>query len=157
MPGSAAEFKLTQLFAFDLQRHLHLRQWLMRLLISFALLATAPCVAENSADAAQRLATDLTPVGAIRNGNDENTIPPWKGGLSQLPAGYQPGDLHVDPFAGDAPLFRIDSSSIDQFEDKLTPGQIAMLQRYSESYYLPVYPGRRSAAFPQRKIGRAHV
>ena len=123
----------------------------------FALLSAATWCAADSVGVAIRLATDLTPVGAIRSGNDDGTIPEWAGGLSQPPAGYQPGSTHMDPFADEVPLFRIDSSSFERYKDKLTPGQLAMIRRYSESYYLPVYPSRRSAALPQRIYDKTAV
>jgi hypothetical protein len=95
-----------------------------------------------------RLAEDLTPIGAERAGNAEGTIPAWEGGLTAPPANYRPGDHHPDPFAEDAPRFRIDGDNYREHEAFLGAGQVAMLRRYS-SYFLEVYPTRRSAAFPQ--------
>ena len=66
------------------------------------------------------------------------------------PSGYQPGDHHPDPFADDQPLFKIDVSNLEQHKNHLGEGQIAILEHYTDSYYLNVYPSRRSASFPQR-------
>ena len=99
---------------------------------------------------AVRLQTDLTPVGALRTGNADGTIPEWSGGISQAPQGYQPGTVHTDPFEGEKPLFRINASNLDEFADHLSPGQVAMLRKYADSYFMDVYPTHRSAAFPQR-------
>ena len=38
----------------------------------------------------ERLNKDLTPTGATRAGNADNTIPEWKGGLTVPPAGWKP-------------------------------------------------------------------
>src|SRR3546814_9432004 len=54
-----------------------------------------------------------------------------------------------DPYASDKPKFTITAQNYEQYKDNLTPGQIAMLKRYPDSYRLPVYETRRSAAMPQ--------
>ncbi len=98
----------------------------------------------------ERLQSDLTPIGALRAGNDEGSIPAWTGGIYQPPDGYQAGTVHLNPYAGEAPLFRISASNLDEYTEHLTPGQIAMLRKYDDSYFLDIYPSHRSAAFPQR-------
>ncbi len=97
-----------------------------------------------------RLTDDLTPMGSERAGNADGTIPAWTGGITQPPAGYSPGDHHPDPFADDEPLFRIDGSNYQQYADKLSVGQQATLEKYADTYYMDVYPSRRSVSFPQR-------
>ena len=101
-------------------------------------------------DEVNRLNEDLTPMGSERAGNAEGTIPEWTGGITTPPAGYSPGDHHPDPFASDQPLFRIDASNYEQYADKLSVGQKAMFERYGDTYFMDVYPTRRSASFPQR-------
>ena len=98
----------------------------------------------------ERLQTDLTPVGALRAGNSDGSIPPWTGGISKPPDGYQPGSVHLNPYDSEVPLFRINASNLDEHSGFLTPGQVAMLRKYADSYFLDVYPTHRSAAFPQR-------
>lgn len=107
-----------------------------------------PRTAENIA----RLGQDLTPMGSIRAGNVDGTIPAWTGGLGQddWPAGYQSGDRHPNPFADDEPLFTITGDNYQEYADRLSAGQIAVFERYPESYYMKVYPTRRSASFPER-------
>ena len=97
-----------------------------------------------------RLQADLTPVGALRAGNTDGRIPEWTGGINQPPQGYQPGTVHVDPFVGETTLLRISASNLDEHAAHLSPGQIAMLRKYDESYFMDVYPTHRSAAFEQR-------
>ena len=103
-------------------------------------------------DEVARLSEDLTPMGSERAGNAEGTIPAWTGGITEWPEGYSPGDHHPDPFADDEPLFRIDASNYQEYADQLSVGQIAMFERYPESYFMDVYPTRRSASYPERSI-----
>ncbi len=107
-----------------------------------------PRTAENIA----RLGNDLTPMGSIRAGNADGTIPAWDGGVTQddWPAGYQPGDRHPDLYAGDEPLFTITAQNYREYADRLGAGQIALFERYPDTYYMKVYPTHRSASFPQR-------
>ena len=97
-----------------------------------------------------RLQADLTPVGALRAGNTDGRIPEWTGGINQPPQGYQPGTVHIDPFDGETALLRINASNLDEHEAHLSPGHIAMLGKYGESYFMDIYPTHRSAAFEQR-------
>lgn len=99
-----------------------------------------------------RLGNDLTPMGSIRAGNADGTIPAWDGGITRddWPAGYQPGDRHPDPFADDEPLFTITADNYREYADRLGAGQIALFERYPDTYYMKVYPTHRSASFPQR-------
>jgi len=98
----------------------------------------------------QRLAQDLTPVGAVRAGNEEGTIPAWTGGITAPPGKYEPGMVHPDPFEGELPLLRVDASNLEEHAAHLTAGQVAMLQKYGDSYFINVYPTHRTASFPQR-------
>jgi len=97
-----------------------------------------------------RLSEDLTPMGSERAGNADGTIPAWTGGITQPPAGYKPGDHHPDPFADEKPLFRITAANYKQYADKLGVGQIALLEKYPDTYFMDVYPTHRSTSFPQR-------
>ncbi len=113
--------------------------------IWFAAAALAGVPPEEAA----KLDGEFTPLGAIRSGNTDGSIPPWEGGITQPPAGYQPGMHHPNPFAADAVLFTITAANAQQYQDKLSPGQLAMLQRYPDSWRMPVYPTRRSASYPE--------
>ncbi|MFE8069554.1 DUF1329 domain-containing protein [Marinobacteraceae bacterium S3BR75-40.1] len=95
-----------------------------------------------------RLEKDLTPVGAERAGNASGTIPEWTGGLSKPPQNWKPGTIEVDPFPYDERLFTIHSGNASLYKEHLTPGQQAMMNTYPDSYYIPVYKTRRTAAYP---------
>jgi hypothetical protein len=92
----------------------------------------------------------LTPFGAIRAGNADGSIPAWEGGITQPIAAYAgPGSLHADPYADDAPLYTVTAENMAEHAERLSPGLQAMLQRYPQSFRIPVYPSRRSHAAPQ--------
>ena len=119
--------------------------------VSILLLTALAFQAQAKVDASQaaRLEQDLTPLGGERAGNAAGTIPAWSGGLATPPAGYQPGMHHPDPYAGDKPLYRVDGQNLAQYEQQLPVGLKALLQQ-NPSFYLRVFPTRRSAAAPQR-------
>ncbi|MHB1369209.1 MAG: DUF1329 domain-containing protein [Pseudomonadaceae bacterium] len=120
--------------------------------VKIAVLLTAcaswPVLAAVDASQAARLGQDLTPLGAERAGNADGTIPAWTGGVTP-PASYQPGMHHPDPFADDAPLYRVDKNNLAEHAERLPEGLAALLERYPD-FHLRVFPTRRSAAAPQR-------
>lgn len=95
----------------------------------------------------ERLGTELTLLGAIKEGNSAGTIPAWSGGLSTNAAPVVRGFVS-DPFADEKPLFIITASNAEQYKDNLSAGQLAMLAAYPETYRIPVYPTHRTAAVP---------
>ncbi|EAQ97821.1 DUF1329 domain-containing protein [Congregibacter litoralis] len=125
----------------------------LNLLLAAALaISSLPGAAKISEADAQRLGgPELTPVGAERAGNADGSIPAWSGGLTDLPEGYTPGDRLVDPYPDDAPLFTITAENVGDYADKLSPGQIAMFERYPDSYRMRVFPTRRSARLPEEE------
>ena len=96
-----------------------------------------------------RLGKDLTPMGAIKAGNADGTIPAWEGGLTTPPAGYKPGGKYVDPFPSDQVKFTIDGKNVDQYKANLSPGQIAFLKTYPTAK-LRVFQTRRTCSLPER-------
>ena len=97
---------------------------------------------------AQELGRSLTPMGAEKAGNPAGTIPVWDGGLTQCPKGFAPGGHYPNPFPQDNPLFTIDASNMETYRAHLSPGQMALLRKYP-TWKMPVYPTRRTAAFPK--------
>ncbi len=112
-----------------------------------AALASSQSWARVSADEANKLGADLTPVGAEKAGNADGTIPAWDGGLVTPPAGFD-GREYINPFADEQPLFEINASNVDQYKDKLSPGQVAMINRY-DTYKIKVYPTHRTSGYSQ--------
>ena len=50
-------------------------------------LAVTTALAGVSPEEAAKLDNELTPLGAIRAGNEDGTIPAWTGGITTPPAG----------------------------------------------------------------------
>ncbi|MCY3770201.1 MAG: DUF1329 domain-containing protein [Gammaproteobacteria bacterium] len=119
------------------------------LLVAMMAVAT-PAAAKVSSETAARLGNELTPLGATRSGNASGSIPPWQGGITEPPGDYRPGKHLPDPFADDKPLFTITAENYRDYEANLSPGQVALFQRYPASFRMPVYPSRRTASLPQR-------
>lgn len=109
--------------------------------------ATPASARPSDADVA-RLGADLTPMGGEKAGNKDGTIPAWTGGLCAPPAGWTPDKGYVDPFPNDKPKFTITKANAAQYKDHLTPGTLAMLNKY-ENFKMPVYETRRTACYPQ--------
>lgn len=87
-------------------------------------------------------------MGAEQAGNADGSIPAWTGGITSAPASYREGEHETNPFPDDQPLYKIDAGNAADYIDILSPGQLALLARYPDTWYLNVYPSRRSAAFP---------
>ncbi|HSW15066.1 MAG TPA: DUF1329 domain-containing protein [Solimonas sp.] len=119
-------------------------------LAALLLIALAtPALAKVPAAEAERLNKELTPVGALRAGNKDGSIPAWDGGLQQAPACYSgSGKRYCDPYASDQPLLTISAANLAQHRARLSAGQQAMLAKVP-SYQLRIYPTRRSYAAPE--------
>ncbi|MDJ0848340.1 MAG: DUF1329 domain-containing protein [Myxococcota bacterium] len=116
-------------------------------LLAFLVLAVEPAWAEVSARAAQ-LGGDLTSLGAERAGSPDGTIPAWAGGLASPPPGWEPGTWHEDPYPEDEVRFHISAANLEAHEAHLSEGQKGLLRAYPDTWRMPVYPTRRTAAFP---------
>ncbi|WP_417661075.1 DUF1329 domain-containing protein [Pseudomonas sp.] len=119
--------------------------------LSILLLAGVALQAQAKVDNAQaaRLGQDLTPLGGEVAGNLAGSIPRWEGGLATPPANYVSGMHHPDPYAGEQPLYRVNSQNISQYQAQLPAGLKVLLEN-NPDYYLRVFPTHRSAAAPQR-------
>jgi len=115
--------------------------------LTLSLLACSVMAAVSPEEAA-KLGTSLTPVGAEMAGNADGTIPAWTGGLPTNAGTADAAGFLSDPFPSEQPLFTITAQNVEQYKDKLTPGQLAMFKRYPDSYKMPVFPTHRSAALP---------
>ena len=105
--------------------------------------------ASVSVSEAERLKSVLTPMGGQREGNGRD-IPPWRGGLTLPPVEYkEPGQHHPDPFPDDQPLFTVTAQNMNQYSNNLTEGQKEMFRTYPDTFKMPVYQTRRTAAAPE--------
>ena len=96
-----------------------------------------------------QLGTSLTPIGAEKAGNASGTIPAWTGGLPTDAGQSLPNNFLEDPFQGEQPEFVITAQNMEQYKANLTPGQIAMFERYPETFRMPVYQSKRTVGYPQ--------
>ena len=125
-------------------------KWRCRIGAALALaLGAHTALAAVPAEEANRLGGDLTPMGAESAGNAAGTIPAWDGGLTAPPPGLViDAAKHLpDPFAADQPLFTVTGANSAQYDAQLTDGHKELLKAYPGSYFLKVYPSRRSCAF----------
>merc|ERR1711965_1237074 len=107
--------------------------------VALSLLASSVMAQSLTQEEINKLGNELTPVGAERAGNAAGTIPEWTGGLGP-DAGQMVGDnFQSNPFAGEQPQFVITAQNYQQYSENLTPGQIAMFERYPETFQMPVY------------------
>ncbi len=98
----------------------------------------------------QAEAGEHTRIGAVAGGNPAGDIPPFEGakGLT-CPSSYEKGDYLPSPFKGEKPLFRIDHTNVDQYKDRLSPGQVARLKK-NTFYGMKVYPTHRIFEHPEK-------
>ncbi len=116
--------------------------------LALSMMATS-VLAAVSAEEVAKLGTSLTPLGGEKAGNADGTIPEWTGGLQPSAGRVDDRGFLDNPYAGEQPLFVITAQNVDQYKDKLTPGQQAMFKRYPNTYKIPVYPTHRSTASPE--------
>lgn len=118
-------------------------------LAALGLLAQSAFAEITPEQAASLGGDEFTPIGAERAGNAAGTIPAWTGGLTELPAGYVEGEPLVNPFPDEQPLFTITAQNYEQYQENLSPGQIALLKRYPGTFRMPVYTTHRTAVYPE--------
>ncbi|HEY1057551.1 MAG TPA: DUF1329 domain-containing protein [Limnobacter sp.] len=118
---------------------------LRRLALATVVASACTTAFAQSADYS-KLGTTLTPMGAEKAGNASGTIPAWDGGLSKPPAGFDANKGYLDPFANEKPLFTITAANMEQYKDKLAPGQMELMKRFP-TYKMVVYPSHRTAAY----------
>lgn len=114
--------------------------------LGLTLLATSVMAAVPAAEA-DKLGKSLTPMGAEMAGNADGSIPAWKPMAKNAGSVDSRGFLS-NPFASEKPLFTITAQNVDQYKDKLAPGQYAMFKRYPDSFKMPVYTSHRGATVP---------
>jgi hypothetical protein len=129
-----------------------MRTWHVRALVCAAALALAvPVSAKVSKEQADRLVSgDLTPLGGEKKGDEKLGIPEWTGGWTQAPPSWKgPGTRIVDPFPEDRPQFTITAENLGQYKARLSPGQLALFNKFPKTYQMNVYQTRRTAGAPK--------
>ncbi|MRI33828.1 DUF1329 domain-containing protein [Endozoicomonas sp. OPT23] len=114
-----------------------------------AVFAATGVSAKVSPEEAARLGKDLTPVGAERAGNAEGTIPAWNPDF-KVPESYKgTGHHYPDPYADEKPLLTITKDNLDQYRDKLSPGQQKMFETYPDTFKMNIYPSHRNGSYSE--------
>jgi hypothetical protein len=68
-------------------------------------------------------------------------------------SGYESNNgEYKDPFFEDTILFKITKDNYLDYEKYLTPGQIKMFTAYGSSFFMNIYPSRRSCAVPDEVL-----
>ena len=114
--------------------------------LGLSLLATS-VMAAVSADEAAKLGSTLTPMGAEKAGNADGSIGPWEP-LSKSAGSVDGKGFLADPYGSEKPLFTITAQNAEQYKDKLSPGQMAMLKRYPDTFKIPVFKTHRGSTVP---------
>jgi hypothetical protein len=117
--------------------------------LALSLLATGVMAQSLTQSEIDSLGTSLTPIGAEKAGNAAGTIPEWTGGLGTDAGKELANNFLEDPFKGEQPEFVITAQNYQQYKDNLTPGQVAMFERYPETFKMPVYKTQRTVGYPQ--------
>lgn len=116
-------------------------------------IASSSVLAKVSPEEAAKLGTTLTPLGAVMSANAAGTIPAWTGGLnSKNSTKSEDSGRPAHPFSADKPLMVITSANYSDYKNNLSPGQIAMFEKYAD-YKMPIYKSKRTAAYSDDLYG----
>ena len=116
-------------------------------------IASSSVLAKVSPEEAAKLGTTLTPLGAVMSANAAGTIPAWTGGLnSKNSTKSEDSGRPAHPFPADKPLMVITSANYSDYKNNLSPGQIAMFEKYAD-YKMPIYKSKRTAAYSDDLYG----
>ena len=107
--------------------------------------------AKVSTEQAAKLGNELTLVGAQKSANASGTIPDYTGGLAQ----DSNSNPYTNIYAGEKPLFIINKNNLAQYQDNLTQGQLAMFEKYPDTYTMPIFQTHRTASYPQNILDKA--
>ena len=113
--------------------------------VALSLLLLAP-LAMSAPTTEQDLGTTLTPVGAVKAGNEAGTIPAWEKLPDEVLEKGKNGKLEL--YTEESPLFTIDQSNFNEHADKLTAGQIKLFETYP-TFKMHIYPSHRNATWPE--------
>lgn len=125
------------------------------LLLTTCSLLAIQVQAAISADEAKALGTTLTPFGAQKEGNAEGTIAPYDptryANIKVTDGPWGDRTELKDPFADEKPILRIDANNMAQYKDKLSEGQMKLLES-RPGYYLNIFPSHRTAVYPDELL-----
>lgn len=94
-----------------------------------------------------KIGSFYNPLGGEMSGNAKGTIPAWTGGMKKS-AVVGDNAIPSDFLSEDSPLMKITAANMQEYADNLNPGVKALLEKHPDSFYLNVYPTRRTASAP---------
>ncbi len=115
------------------------------------IMASAGTWAKVSSEQALQLGSGLTMIGAESSANKSGSIPNYNGGLAQS----ESADPYADIYADEKPLFTITSKNLEQYKDNLSQGQLALFEKYADTYSMPIYQTHRTASYPDGIYAKA--
>mgnify|MGYP000668583113 CR=1 FL=1 len=118
------------------------------LLLSFL---SSPAFAKVTQLEANKLGSELTQIGAQMAANKNGSIPSYEGGLTS----NQDANPLSNIYAQEKPLFTITTKNLSQYKHQLTDGQIALFEKYPDTYKMPVYQTHRTASYPKNIYKKA--
>ncbi|PYC41646.1 DUF1329 domain-containing protein [Pseudomonas soli] len=129
------------------ERDVSTRRMFRQLLITLAV-SGAICSVQAASQGAQKLGSELTPLGGEVAANSSGDIPAWATPGPQG-EGWSYGQMRAEhwKFRSDKPLYSIDASNVAQYASKLSPGQLELFKKIP-GYRMEVYPTRRSCGVP---------
>lgn len=119
---------------------------------AMAFLITSGVQAKVSQEEAAKLGNELTPVGAVKKGNADGTIPAWapwpkEGDPSGMDLTAENFPDTIGKLLAEKPEFVITKANMDKYADKLTPGYKALFKLYPD-YKMKVYKTHRNVGYP---------
>ena len=117
--------------------------------LALSMVATGVAAQSLTQSEIDQLGTTLTPIGAEKAGNADGSIPEWTGGIPTNAGKDLPNNFSENPFKNEKPEFEITAQNYQQYKDKLTPGQMAMFERYPETFRMPIYKSKRTVGYTQ--------
>lgn len=121
-------------------------------LASVACLISSSALASVSQEDADKLGTELTPVGAVLEGNADGSIPKWEGGMKDVQRPASGKERHWESYTDHIPnelLYTVTAQNMGEYEDQLSEGLKAMLKQYPDSFKIPVYASARTVFGPE--------
>lgn len=124
-------------------------RWVRTAALALPLLMASYAYAAVPENEAAELGKTLTPIGAEMAASEDGRIPAWTGGITTAPEGYNEKKQHISPFPDDEPITVITSANMAEHAEFMTAGQAALFKTYPSTFRMPVYPTRRTAAYPE--------
>jgi len=120
--------------------------------ISLAVLLSSKGYGAISEKEAAKLGAELHGLGGEMAGNQSGTIPAFSTALPPFPPAVleQPGKHLPNPYADEKPLHILTAKNYKAHVDKLTAGQVALFEKYPDTYKMKIYPTHRELGYDPR-------